>query len=481
MLKVAFPYDKKVEFYEPTKIYLSPEYAFLENIYSTLIRLDPKTGEPIPNLAKSFVWDGNNLEITLKNNLKTSSGAVIKPVDVVNSLKRLVILSENTHGRFKAIVCPNLKIEKLADECENLLADDTSNTVTIKTPSRNDFLIPMLAAIDFAIIPTSSIDEQNLSIKDYSNTSGPYFVVSDDGKGGIELKANKDHHLYNKNIPQKVKFIPAGFANYESSLELFKKGQVDFITTIDKKSEHEVYDFSKKYSCSKHTTMNLRTHSLIFTSKGIKELTLQQRKAIGAEFKRAFNQFYVKSEIYKNTDQFFPAFGEAWLNSDEIKDLENLLKYQGDLPDKQIIINSVRVPNALQAFYEYKKGNMSNIVLIESEAIPSFSGTDDKVHAFILGPDTGFLEDISLITYSINSGAFGPQKEMLNNWLSTYMKTPEKTHRIKMLKEMHKRILSNYYTVPLVSVPYVSCVRDNWNLNFSQFYANDPIWQITKK
>ena len=55
-LRVAFPYNKTVDAYEPTKIHLAPEYIFLENIYSPLIELSKDNGTPVAGLAESFEW-----------------------------------------------------------------------------------------------------------------------------------------------------------------------------------------------------------------------------------------------------------------------------------------------------------------------------------------------------------------------------------------------------------------------------------------
>ena len=39
VLDIAFPYDKKIEAYDPAKIHFAQEYILLESIYSPLIEL----------------------------------------------------------------------------------------------------------------------------------------------------------------------------------------------------------------------------------------------------------------------------------------------------------------------------------------------------------------------------------------------------------------------------------------------------------
>ena len=66
----------------------------------------------------------------------------------------------------------------------------------------------MLAAIDFAIIPRSSVEPRTLKIIDMKETSGPYFVDSDDGTGKIKLRLNPNHYHYSSDIPDEVTLVP---------------------------------------------------------------------------------------------------------------------------------------------------------------------------------------------------------------------------------------------------------------------------------
>ena len=161
MLRVAFPSANTVDKYEPTGIQFDFEYIFLENVFSPLVEMN-KDGHVEPGVAEQIDWLGNELKLTIRSSLKTISGQKITTDDVVFSLKRLLVLSGNTHGNFKDIVCPGVDLKSVEDDCDGIRKDDEA--VYIRAKGGTAFLLPMLSSIDFAIIPRSSVDPQTLKI-----------------------------------------------------------------------------------------------------------------------------------------------------------------------------------------------------------------------------------------------------------------------------------------------------------------------------
>ena len=311
-LRVAFPYKKKATEYDPIKIQLAPDYIFLENIFSTLIELSKDKGAPTSSIAKSFSWIGNELHFEIRDDLYTIDGYKITAKDVEFSLKRLLILSKNTHGNLKDLICPQGPLKAISESCRGIAID--GNKIILKPNVKTPFLLKMLASIDFAILPIPSVDLETLKIKDYRNTSGPYYVEADDGNGNILLAANKNHFHFNKSIPQKIQMIPSGMSGVPDSLAQFKANKVDFITTIDRASFEEVIQFSKVNSQSKlHQTLDIKTYVAVYTEKGMKRFSTEERLGIGKKLKRIFLQDYKAISAYKPTDQFFPAHGDGGL------------------------------------------------------------------------------------------------------------------------------------------------------------------------
>jgi hypothetical protein len=98
--------------------------------------------------------------------------------------------------------------------------------------------------------------------------------------------------------------------------------------------------------------------------------------------------------------------------------------------------------------------------------------------AFICATDTGFMEDISLISYSLNAGLLGLRKEDRPKWLADYMATVQKSERMKKLRQLHFDALANPVIIPLMASPYTAVVRKPWKIELSDMYANNQLWRI---
>lgn len=482
ILRVAFPYKNKVEFYEPTRIHLAPEYIFLENTFSPLIELGKKDGNPEAGVAEEFNWVGNELHLKIRDDLKTTTGIKITAEDALFSLKRLLVISANTHGNFKDIMCPDEDIKDIEAPCAGMKVK--GNTLILKPKGKKTFLLPMLAAIDFAVIPKGSVDPKTLKIVDYKNTSGPYYVEKDDGNGKITLLANKNHYHYKENIAQQIELVPAGVDGEKDSITLFKENKVDFITTIDKLNPEKVIDFSEESGAELHSTMNIRTFILCFTSKGLKKFNKTQRLQIGSKVREAFRNHFLQKSGFEKVDQFFPEYADGALDSESLNKIKaSFVPTSEKLDLKGAKLSVIR----LGKVDEYKskiESAFKGLEVTEGKNLPSFQkyeNEDDMPDMFINGPDIGFMEDIALISYSLNAGYFGDVKQEVKKWLHDYMTIENKDKRMDRLRELHKQTLESAVLVPLVSAPYVAAARKGWKIELSQIFANNPLWPVIKK
>ncbi len=479
LLRVAFPYAQPAKSYEPTKIYLGPQYIFLQNTFSPLVEMSPKDAEITGGVAEEFNWIGNDLHLKIRHGLKTASGVPITAEDVVLSLKRLIILSGNTHGNFKDLVCPGIELKNLAENCSGISSKE--NTVILKAGTKKSFLLPMLTAIDFAIIPKDSIDPKTLAITNYRETSGPYFVEQDSEQGNITLKVNPNHYKYSKNIPQLIQLVPTDEKIEGSSLKDFADNKVDMITTIDISKPEDVIQFARKQKDSNlHVTMNIRSYILVFTERGLKELNQEQRLLIGKQVRLAFQNANENKPGYEKSEQFFPSFGDGAL-----KELDLI-----DLRKKNAILSDIRLPNLKMTLIrlgntklleESFRMKIPNLEVTEGKNAPAFSkykNMKEMPHMFIGGPDTSFTEDISLISYTVGAGFFGMTKSEQTQWLKKYSSINDKDQRMAILRQKHKEAILTGTLVPLMVSPYVALVRKPWTLELSQFFADNPLWLV---
>lgn len=481
-IRVAFPYNKPAKFYEPTRIHLAPEYIFLENTYSPLVEVSPKDASLLPGVAESWKWDGEVLTLKIRDNLKTVDGIPITAKDAEFSLKRVLVRTGNTHGNFQSLVCGAAQLKSIDDKCAGLWTE--GNRLFIKVMGKSAFILPMLSGIDFAIIPKNSVDPKTLDIVDYRNTSGPYFVETDSEQGRIVLRENPNHYHASKEIPETIRLVPVEKSNKTASLDLFEKGGVDFITTIDGAKPEDVIAYSRNHSDSVlHTTANIRTIVLVFTERGLKELSEHERLLIGKRVKEALWPYFSKLPGYESMDQYFPSFSYGALDESTIEKIKSELPSGNlDLKGKTLKLTTVRVGD-VTALRPLIEGAIPGSQVEEGANVPAFSKyekTEDMPYAFIGGPDTGYHEDISLISYMLVSGTFGMTKEERASWLAKYMAVPEQADRLKLLKSIHEESLRKGVLMPLASCPYVALAKKGWKIELSQLFANNPIWLIKR-
>jgi len=481
-LKVAFPYSQPVEEYEPTKIHFAPEYIFLENIYSPLIEVSNANGNPVAGVAEKFQWDENTNEffLHLREDLRTVDGRKITAYDAEFSLKRLLLIASNTHGNFKDLICPHSEIKDIESGCDGIEVRD-EYTLILRPGEKKAFLANIITAIDFAIIPKGSVDPKTLEIVDYRNTSGPYYVDSSNDDGRITLKINPNHYHYSEDLPQEIELIPSGIDGHPSSIELYKQGKIDHITTIDKLGPEKIIKLSKEVDdASLHTTMDIRTFAIFFTERGLKEFSAQERLAYGKAIKNALSSYYLSQPGFQDRKHFFPAFGDGQLSKEQQDSLESQIEgVEAKQTGTNFKLSLLRV-GSLEDYKAPLESVLPEIDVYEGTKIPTLASykMDEMPHAFLAGPDVTFNEDISLISYSINVGLFGMDKNERQDWLKRYMSILDKSERIDRLQKLHYKALSDGVIYPLASSPYIALLRKPWVSHLPHLFANNPLWTI---
>ena len=477
-LRVAFPVRLKSTAYEPTNINFDYEYIFLENVFSPLVEISAN-GSVEKGVADKVEWSGDELKLTIRDNLKTISGKSITADDVVFSLKRLLVLSGNTHGNFKDIVCPGVDIKSTDENCPGIRKE--GNSVFLNAKGKKSFILPMLGAIDFAVIPKSSVDPLSLKILDYKETSGPYAVDSDDGNGNIRLIQNPHHYFSTNDVAKEVILVPTSVKPEESSLAAFKQGKVDHITTIDATKPEEIINFAQNsLDAELLVTMKIRTLVLVFTQKGESEFNAAERRYIGKNIKAAFSKIYSGVVGTEQRAEFFPNLSEGGLTIEQQNRFKIELEKELQEPKKEIRLGIIR-RGSLDEWANPIKELLPQVNASLISYIPDFKTDltpDETPHAFIGFTDTGFMEDIGLISYSLNSGVLGLNKTERAKWLASYMAIDDKEIRIKKLKELHFEALARPSIVPLVALSYTALVRKPWKIELSELYANNQLWRI---
>jgi hypothetical protein len=477
-LKVSFPSKKPISGYDPAHIQLAPDYILCENLFSPLVELDP-AGRLVGGVAEKFEWRGNRLIFKIRPNLRTIGGIPITAADAAFSLKRLLILGSSTHGNLKPLLCKSRSLKSIDDLCPGIEVADSE--LILKVEKRDSFLIPLLASIDFAVIPQSAVDPSTLKIVDYKETSGPYFLEGS-SENEFRLVANPFHYHYSNQIPQKVELIFTD--SIESSLKGLRNGQIDFLTTIDHVPASEMIKFSSDHTgFNLHQTMNIRSLVTTFTKLGLHHLSEVQRLDIGRILRKSFSGYLQKKDGFEIQTQIFPVFGAAGLKKDKIGKLEQLLAQ--DVPSMSDLPLRVRIVR-LEPFEDYKKLILKALpnAVVERGTVPSFEKFDTQhlePHLFISGPDLSYQEDFSLLSYYMGTGYFGIFGKEGEEWLGEYQKIDDQEERLNKLRELHFQTITHARTMPIAVYPYAALVRKPWQIGLSNFFADTQLWLIKRQ
>ncbi len=472
-LRVTFPSTRAALTYDPVHIHLDYEYIFLENIYSPLVEFDTH-GVLRPGVAEKVEQEGNRLVLTIRD-LKTENGTPITASDAAFSLKRLLVLTGNTHGNFRDLVCPGATLKSVEDNCSGIQVQ--GDKLILTAVHKSPFLLPMLAAIDFAVIPRASVDPKTLKIINMKETSGPYYVASDDGKGHIVLKLNPNHYHAARDIAHQIDFVP--IPKNESSLQMLVDNKVDHVTTIDPSRSDAVLEFAKTHpEFNYHTTEKIRLLFLKFTDRGLNHLTADERRLIGEKVREVFHSLYKRVAGAEPRDVFIPGSGDGALDTAQVAKLSKINQQIAKTIPDGISIGLLKFSNIGEWLMPLKKV-LPTVNFFQVTDVPTLERHDTQMpDAYIGGTDTGFMEDIGLISYALNSGTFGLTKPERQKWLAKYMTTDSKPERMKMLRDIQFKALTSAAMVPLIASPYTAITRKPWTMQLSNLYADDQLWLI---
>ena len=358
------------------------------------------------------------------------------------------------------------------------------NTVILDLVEPRDFIIPMLAAIDFAIIPRSSIDPKTLKIVDYRNTTGPYYVEREESRGDIVLKANPYHFHYDPNMPQNVVLVsPAGIAK-KDVVDRYKSGEINHITTFGTFSFDDLKKIALK-SDSFYESIYIHTEVVYITEKGKKRLSLERRLAFVKSLQKAFHEHYGGKEGYRTTRQFFVASrggqGFALESENLLRDVFGKVTMESS--GEGIFLGMFKGENyGLKEYSRVAQKHMPNLRIERFRGIPFVTklADEDMPDYILLCRDSSFLEDASLLFGMIDEGIFGLSPEEGKAWLNDYMNTRGKKERLRKVSQLHLKSLTEGWMIPLITTPYVAIARKPWKIHFSPLFASNPFWKIRR-
>jgi len=216
-----------------------------------------------------------------------------------------------------------------------------------------------------------------------------------------------------------------------------------------------------------------------FTEKGRQELSKQERIKVAKLIKPILIDEFLKLKGYQNAEQLFPVFSKGVLSASELLKIK-----EGYAEIKNITVFEKKMTAWFfpKQYINRLKPLFPNTEFMDGTKVPCFipreNRPDNFPYFYFAGTDMGFQEDISLLSYKINTENFHLTGEAGKTWVKNYTQEDEEKEKIAMLKTLHYETLEQAVTIPIVFCPYVAITRKPWKMNFPKYNYDNNFWQI---
>lgn len=495
VLRISFPNNKKeilINEFDPAKIDFIHQWDMALNLYSRLISFNSK-GELVSGLAKKFYWVGDTAHLEIRNDFQTIDGYKITPDDVAFSLKRLIKLNSNSHGKLENIVCDFTRTDDIEKNCTGISVQN--NEVLINTKHKDLFLFKTLTSADFSIIRQKSVNKDSLKIEDYRNTSGPYYYSGANEKGHIILKANPFHWNYSKSIPQEIEIITDLFGQKDNGKSVTTKmldGELDAISISNTVLATDFDALKKEFDSRKIKYSFFETAPFIltffkFTATGL-ELNNELRFSIVKDIQSALrrNAEGLKKQARSITPFIFQPNTHGGLSKDQEKKYLDLLSQPISLktPKKKITIAVIERNKEL--FEKILKNTYFDYTLVSYPSQKDFpenkKSTKELPYLMLGNQDVIFEEDVNLLSFAFSaSDIFCLKGQSSDNWLNKFRQEDNAQKRMDMVKNLHfDSLATSPSVIPLYTTSLRAIATGPWKLHFTKT-AETPFWLIKRE
>ena len=127
-----------------------------------------------------------------------------------------------------------------------------------------------------------------------------------------------------------------------------EEGRVDHLTTVDASKADKIIRFAQKHpDFESHVTMKIRSLFIVFTERGRKELSSDERRYIGDKMKTVFSSIYAEIPGFEQRTEFFPSLGEGGLTQAQREKLESMRELKKAEPKKHFKIGIINLGHTL--------------------------------------------------------------------------------------------------------------------------------------
>lgn len=475
ILKIA-TYRIPSNMLDPASINFDSEYDFIEGLYGTLMRFNSK-GIIELYIAENYSINGNSISFKIRKGIETIDGHIITASDVENSFKRLLILNKNSHGKLENFLNLDHFPGSIDESCSCITTQN--NTVTFNLINQNlisSFLM-VIASADFSIIPNNSIDRITLKIKDYRNTSGPYFIENIK-ENIVTFKKNVKSSILSVTSPETVEFH--AIKDSVTALNLIEEGKIDLFPTYYPIAYAKIKKYLDNPNFNIHQTLPIKLSYLQFTKRGLKRFNLQQRRMIGNYLREKAIENLNPRMKFVLSKEFFSSVGRGSLNQnqiDEISQLNNIQPHGINFLDVSVRCMMLSDQSAL----EYTKlaqvkndRNINDIPFTEQKY-------DEQPDVILQSTDAAFYDSLTLLGYMHYSQQIFDSEKELKTWITRYTSLESESGKEEMINKLHFEMLKSGIVFPIGFRNYYAISRKPWKVDAPKMYAGTPLWMIHKE
>jgi oligopeptide transport system substrate-binding protein len=219
---------------DPAILVSQPDMRLSRGLYEGLMRLDPKTGEPIAGLAKSWdiSADGKVYTFHLRTNLLWSTGEAITADDVVYSWIRALkpaTLSDYAEALFYVKNAEDFNAGKITDPSLVGVSAPDKQTVRVELNSPTPFFLDICTLPVTFVVPRQTIEKygDRWTMAKPLPSSGPFELDYWRLNDRVRLKKNPRYWDATNTQSGIIDILPVASAN--TAFNLYEGGVVDVV------------------------------------------------------------------------------------------------------------------------------------------------------------------------------------------------------------------------------------------------------------
>jgi hypothetical protein len=455
------------------------EYTLLNALHSPLVLFD-NNGQLEANLATRFYWkDDVTLAFHFDRDQRTVDGFKFDAEDALYSIKRMILLDKNQHGRISDRIEIPDSFKHIDQVLENIYTEN--GILFVRTKRKDPFILHILASADYGIIRRESIDPNSLNINDLRNTSGPYYLSHEDSSVAV-LKANPSHFKLSKKNASEIRCLKFG-TSADKYIDAFKSGKIDHIPTDSPLTKAMYVELGESTKANIHEARDILIAYAAFSHKARNRFTPVERFVISEAIQKVIHKNSKDiSRIAIPAVQFFPEEAVGGIPRENLDSEKSRMRAEAD----RLNVRAENISITIEAFPSMisRVSHMFDGVFKKVDFVPNLPRLDlsaTTADLVMTSVDVGLKEDFTGISFIVSKGLFPLDENSGRKWLEKMSFELNVQARMTMIEEMHvKAIVKDPSVIPMYRLPVFALAQHGWKMDLPKLWVTQRYWQIYK-